>query len=219
LLGRQTLFLSAICLQKHTHRIMIRLFTVFCKLNFKTLSAKDLFLQAMQDFSADKLSSVKLPCPFCGAKHPAWTYHDSYPRYLVSFENGAPFTYTIDITRLLCSSCQHTHALLPEILIPHSSYSLIFVLSVLKDYFSRVPVKTLSERYQVSLSTLYAWKELFLHHKKLWLGILEDMLADSLAFLSSIPHGNTSKDLSRFFLNSGYSFLQGVTKTAHFSSA
>lgn len=219
MLGRQTLFLTLMCLQKHTYRIMIRLFTIFCKLNFKILSAKDLFLQAMEDFSPDKLPSVKLTCPICGAKHPAWTYHDSYPRYLISFENGVPVTYTIDITRIICSSCQHTHAILPEIIIPHSSYSLIFVLSVLKDYFTRVPVKTLCEKYQISLSTLYAWKKLFLQHKKLWMGILEDICTDSLEFLSSIPHCNISKDLSLFFIQTGYSFLQGVTKTAHFSSA
>lgn len=219
MLGRQTLFLSPMCLQKHTHRIMIRLFTVFCKLNFKTLSVKDLFLQAMEEFSPDKLPSVKLPCPFCGAKHPDWAYHDSYPRYLISYENGAPVTYTIDITRVICSSCQHTHAILPEMIIPHSSYSLIFVLSVLKDYFSRLPVKTLCEKYQIGLSTLYAWKQLFLQHKKLWLGILEDLCTDPLAFLSSLPPVHTSRDLWLFFLNQGYSFLQGVTKTAHCNSS
>ena len=140
---------------------MIKLFTVFCKLNFKTLSAKDLFIESMKDFSSDKLPFIKLACPCCGAKNPTWSYHDSYKRYLISFENEISTTYTIDITRIICSSCKHAHAILPEITIPYSSYSLTFILSVLKDYFSKITVKTLCEKYQISASMLYGWKRLF----------------------------------------------------------
>ena len=199
---------------------MIRLFSIFCKLNFNKLSAKDLFLIAMQDFSTDKLSSLDMPCPFCGAKHPAWSYHDSYDRYLISFERGTVVTHQIDITRIICSSCGHPHAILPEIIIPYSSYSLPFVLSVLRDYYlSRMTVQSLCDKYQISPSTLYAWKRLFILHKKLWLGILQDIYQDALDFLSAIPSPNTSHELTLFFKQHGYSFLQGVTKTANFSSA
>lgn len=174
----------------------------------------------MQDFSIEKFPSLELPCPFCGAKHPEWSYHDSYKRYLISFEMGTTITYDIDTTRIICSSCKHTHAILPEIIIPYSSYSLIFVLSVLRDYYlSHMTVQLLCDKYQISPSTLYTWKRLFAIHKKLWLGILEDIYQSSIDFLSSIPSINTSADLSSFFEHQGYSFLQGVSKTAHFSSA
>ncbi len=168
----------------------------------------------MGNYTSDKLPFLDLVCPFCGAKHPTWSYHDSYTRYLISYENRCPVSYIIDITRIICSSCKHTHAILPEIIIPHSSYSLIFVLSVLKDYFNKMPVKQVCEKYQISVSMLYGWKHLFLLHKKLWLGILEDIYQNSLKFLSSIPNLNTSTDLSEFFLQNNYSFLQGITKTA-----
>ena len=183
------------------------------------LSAQDLFLDSMKDFSSDKLPFIKLVCPLCGSKHPTWSYHDSYQRYLISYENGRTITYTIDITRIICSSCEHAHAILPEIIIPHSSYSLTFVLSVLKAYFSKMKVKEICEKYQISISLLYGWKQLFLQHKKLWLGILEDTYRNSLEFLSSKPNLNSSKDFFQFFLQIGNSFLQGLTKTAHFSSA
>lgn len=199
---------------------MIRLFTIFCKLNFKILSAKDLFLESMKAFSSDKLPFIKLSCPHCGAKTPTWSYHDSYQRYLISFENEVTITYTIDITRIICSSCQHTHAILPEIIIPYGSYSLPFIIAVLKDYFLRdLTVKTLCEKYQISISMLYRWKRLFLVHKKLWLGILENLYQNYIAFLSSLPTFNTSNDLSLFFLINSHSFLQSIRKTAHFSSA
>lgn len=193
---------------------MIRLFTVFCKLNFDKLSAKGLFLKSMKDFTPDKLPFIKLVCPYCSAKHPTWSYHDSYTRYLVSYENQDTVTYTIDITRIVCSSCKHPHAILPEIIIPYSSYSLTFILSVLRDYYFKMKVKDICEKYQISVSMLYAWKLLFLQHKRLWLGILEDIYHSSSEFLSSIPKFNTSYDLRQFFAQNGHSFLQGVTKTA-----
>lgn len=214
MLGRLTLFLLLIRLEKHTHKIMIRLFSIFCKLNFNKLSIKELFLESMKEFSSEKLPFVKLPCPFCGAKKPNWTYHDSYPRYLVAFENNAPANHIIDITRIICSSCEHTHAILPEIIIPYSSYSLTFILSVLRDYYLKTKIIDICEKYQISVSMIYAWKLLFIQHKKLWLGILEDIYHSSLAFLATIPKFNTSNDLRWFFEQNGLSFLQGVSKTA-----
>jgi len=221
LLARSTLFLFEYVIKDTSYlKIMIRVFSVFCKLNFTKLSAKDLFLAAMQDFSAEKLSSLNMPCPFCGAKHPDWSYHDSYERYLISFEMGTVVTYEIAISRIICSSCHHPHAILPEIIIPYSSYSLPFVLCVLRDYYLfHLTVQALCDKYQISPATLYAWKRLFLIHKKLWLGILQDIYQDALDFLSSIPAIKTSADLSLFFRHHAHSFLQGVSKTAHFSSA
>lgn len=174
----------------------------------------------MLDFSIEKLSSLVITCPFCGAKHPKWTIHGVYSRYLISFEKGAPITYTISVSRLLCSSCGHTHAILPEIIIPYGSYSLIFVLTVLRDYYlSHITVHMLCEKYQISPSTLYAWKRLFLIHKQLWLGVLQNISQSSLDFLSSFPSHYTSAALELFFLNHASSFLQGVSKTTAFSSA
>jgi hypothetical protein len=199
---------------------MIRVFTIFCKLNLKKLSAEALFGAAMQEFSTDKLSSLLLPCPFCKAKHPNWSYHASYTRYLISFEKGLTVAYEISITRLICSSCKHTHAILPEIIIPYGSYSLLFILTVLRDYYlSCMTIRTLCDKYQISQSTLYAWKHLFLIHKKLWLGFLEDILQKPLAFLSSFPSISNSLELEIFFMSHAQSFLQGVSKTAFFNSA
>jgi hypothetical protein len=193
---------------------MIRVFTIFCKLNFKFLSVKDLFFVSMKEFTAEKLPFLKLRCPFCGAKNPSWEYHDSYSRYLIGFENNVPVSNIIDITRIICSSCKHPHAILPEIIIPYSSYSLTFVLSALRDYFSKMKIMDICEKYQISISLIYAWKLLFLQHKKLWLGILDDMYHHSSEFLSSIPTFTTSNDLRQFFTQNGYSFLQRLRKTA-----
>ena len=63
----------------------------------------------------------------------------------------------------------------PEMLIPYSSYSLRFVLTVLEDYFLHVhTVEQICETYQIAHSTLYVFRNLFLSHKQLILGILND---------------------------------------------
>lgn len=199
---------------------MIRAFTVFCKLNFIKLSALEMFTEAMRDFSKEKLPKLALPCPFCGAKHPQWSELASYNRDLISFEKGSPVTYSITVSRIDCSSCGHTHAILPEIIIPYSSYSLIFILAVLHDYYlTHMTVQALCDKYMIATSTLYAWKRLFQIHKKLWLGILQDAATSPLTFLSLLPSISTSDDLATFFQCHAQSFLQGVTKTAHYSSA
>jgi hypothetical protein len=198
---------------------MIRLFVAFCKLNYKTLSAIDLFLKSMEEFTPANIPLIKLSCPCCGAKKPRWSYHGSYKRYLLSFENNQLKTDRINITRIICSSCKHTHAILPEIIIPCGSYCLLFVLSALKDYFSKMDITKICEKYQISPATLYGWKQLFLRHKKLWLGILEDMYQNPLLFLASILESDTSKKLQQFFKQNGHSLLQGVTKTARFNSS
>jgi len=218
-LARLTLFPRKICLRKHIYKIMIRLFTVFCKLNFKILSTRQLFLSAIEDYSLEKIPFLKLPCPNCGAKRPIWAYHDSYERCFISYQNKSTINDAIDITRIICSSCNSTHAILPEVIIPFRSYSLLFVLAALKDYFtSGITVAALCDKYQISASTLYEWKHLFDTHKKLWLGVLEDIYQESLDFLSSTLNANASDKLKDFFLNNKISFLQGRTTTARLDS-
>lgn len=174
----------------------------------------------MQGFSKEKLPNLVLPCPHCGAKHPKWTVMASYSRDLISYENGSTVTYSITVIRIICSSCGHTHAILPEIIIPYSSYSLIFILMVLRDYYlTHMTVQALCNKYMIATSTLYAWKRLFQIHKRLWLGILVDAATSALDFLATLPTAGTSDDLAVFFLSHAQSFLQGVTKTAYFSSA
>jgi hypothetical protein len=190
---------------------MIRLFTVFSKLNYLRQTDVELYLQAILNFS-----TKFLPCPCCGAKNPSWKQHAVYDRYLISFENGHSVATIITIDRLICSSCDHTHAILPEILIPHSSYGILYIVQVLRAYFMGLfTVVNLCEHYQISVSTLYAWKKLFLLHKKLWLGVLEDSMLSVLSFLNRMPSFGLSNELLIFFQSQRISFLQGISKTTH----
>lgn len=166
----------------------------------------------------------KVPCPFCNAKDPQWNYHASYDRYIIEVINGKVVVNTVVITRLRCSSCNRTHAILPDFLIPYSSYCLAFILMVLNQFFSKTQtVNSLCVSFQISHSTLYGWVKLFLIHKKLWLGVLEDMISNSIDFLNSRfdlrTHLFASEFLSSFFEHFAISFLQGISVTAAFDSS
>lgn len=184
---------------------MIRVFELFCKLKFMNLSAIDIFLQAMANFHPHNHK-----CPFCHTEHPDWIKHAVYDRYLISFENGRTVSYRITIIRYRCPSCGHTHAILPEAIIPYQSYSLLFIIAVMRDYYiSPLTIEDICAKYDISISTLYSWKKLFLKHKKIWLGLLDDMCTSPVQFLNSIFVGDLLHNLKEFFLISGISFLQG----------
>lgn len=178
---------------------MIRPFTVFCKLNQITFSDRQWL-----EKEAGSLSHTDGTCPVCHAKARLSPFA-SYARYLVEWKGSLPATHEITVQRYQCSSCGHTHALLSSALVPYSSYSLRFILLVLRDYFlGRTCVQKICEHAGISVSTLYRWKALFLAHKALWLGILEDMGTSAETFMDGMD-GTLLQGFCRRFL---FSFLQ-----------
>lgn len=178
---------------------MIRPFTVFCKLNQISFSDRQWL-----EKEAGSLSHTDGVCPVCHAKA-CLSPFAFYTRYLVEWEDGLAATHEVTVQRYLCSSCGHTHALLSSALVPYSSYSLRFILLVLRDYFlGRACVQKICERAGISVSTLYRWKALFLAHKALWMGVLEDMGTPAETFMDRMD-GTLLQGFCRKFL---FSFLQ-----------
>ncbi|WP_276624136.1 DUF6431 domain-containing protein [Syntrophomonas wolfei] len=69
---------------------------------------------------------------------------------------------------MICKSCGHTHAILPEVIIPYRSYSILFILTVLRDYYTRSDdIWEIGDKYQIAVSTLYLWIHLF-HWQGIW---------------------------------------------------
>ncbi len=193
---------------------MIRIFGHFCKLNFLKYSKNSLNKCLIE------LIPNGYACPRCKTKHPNWKKHATYCRYLIFFEDGVVVTDLLVITRYKCQSCKHTHALLPDLVIPYSSYSLGFVIVVMQEYFNKNPtVAAICSKYDISVSAFYCWKELFLKHKKIWLGLLDDSLTTSIQFLDTFFGGNRFYNLIEFFQIAGISFLQSQfhRKTAYYS--
>lgn len=160
---------------------MIRLFKIFCKLNQITFSDRRWFEQDVR--------SICLPdssCPFCGAAG-CFEAFAGYDRYLVEMVGNRPVSHTIRVKRYRCTSCRHTHAALSSCLVPYRSYSLRFILTVLRSYFLHLKsVEAICEAYGIAVSTLYQWKRLFLKQKSLWLGALENLLQGDVPFMDSL---------------------------------
>lgn len=190
---------------------MIRVFYAFYKSKFMNISDLSLFNQAIEAFQADQAV-----CPFCHAKY-ACSEFASYSRHLITYEKKAVVCHDITIPRVLCNSCGHTHAILPDVLIPYGSYSLRFILIVLRRYFLKsTPIVELCETFCISVSTLYAWIRLFHSQKELWLGILKGTEGSSPDFIRALFSGSFSPE--SFFRTFQLSFMQS-SFTTHYDSS
>lgn len=148
-------------------------------------------------------------CPLCGSTANCHI-HDYYDRSLVDFRSGIRTRYSLCVMRIFCDSCEHAHAILLDVMIPYSSFSLLFILCLLGQYFAdRFTVEQLCERYGISQNRFYQWLSLWRSHKQDWLGLLEDLSVSDLSFLRGILVSDRFSDFSmQFALRFSYSFLQ-----------
>ena len=189
---------------------MIRLFTALCKSMLEKLSDEAIFQKATDGFNYHNER-----CPDCGAAGKLSPYGD-YDRNLVSHDGEKVIESRINPLRFECVSCGTTHALLPDILIPYSPYSLRFMLNVLVAHFERsMTVATLCSHYGIAVSTLYAWKHRLLEHKDLLLGMLANLKEPVQVFLRDLLASiRLSEQLSDFFRHYNFSFLQNRSTAA-----
>ena len=73
----------------------------------------------------NKLDLVLLTCPLCS--HTGTEVHSYYDRAVKS-EN---ITFRLVVLRIRCQFCGHTHAILPDTIVPYSSVSLKDTISIL----------------------------------------------------------------------------------------
>jgi hypothetical protein len=188
---------------------MIRLFLQLCKC-YKQISFTNeitIFNEYIKAINIDELD-----CPFCGARH-VLSIFTSYDRHLVTYENNTVQDNLVNISRCICSSCGHTHALLPSVIVPYMSFSFKFTISIIHDYLIHKfhSVGAMCEHYGIAISTFYRIVKKFKEHKRLWLGLLTDKLTSNLAFtqhLLSSTFIQIEIFLSNFFNKTGTSFFQ-----------
>ncbi len=190
---------------------MIRFFYTFGKSFLCCNSDLMTFNNSMNAFQVNSAT-----CPDCSAKYNS-TFFSSYCRNMITFENGLNTCHTVSITRVICNSCNHTHAVLPNHLIPFGSYTLSFILKVLRAYFlGAKTIKYLCDFFQISISTLYDWIRLFKEQKHIWLGILNDSVISVVKFIDDILC--CSKSVSSFYQITKTSFMQNFKTTLSDSS-
>ena len=195
---------SKLAPERSANKEMIRLFTGLCKALFKELPDEEIFLEG-----TDKYGHYDKQSPCCGASGKL-APHGSCSRGLVYCKDGKVVATRVEPRRFKCAPCEKTHALLPDIIVPYSPYSLRFMLLVLIAYFEREEtVVAVFERFGIAVSTLYEWKKRLALHKELMLGLLISQKTPALAFLEGLlGSARLSHALRDFFSRHAFSFLQ-----------
>ena len=162
-----------------------------------TVSANDRFKENDLQLSENALSDYNPDCHCCsrcGKKIWAEGKVSSYIRGVTHVVNGQRVDDEIRIPVYLCSQCgkssrrggtengDYNHAILTDNLIPFTYFTLIFVLTVLKDYATRTSsnakrhtVAEICEYWNISVSTLYRWKERYKDHYDAWANSTESI--------------------------------------------
>lgn len=165
----------------------------------------------------DAFRPEKEVCPACGASQ-SCHFHASYDRNLIDFVSGCPVYHSIRISRVICSGCGHSHSILPDLIIPYSTYGLLFILRVIAEYLTGIhTVEQLCARFGISHSMLYRWFAIYLSHKEEWLGVLASAETSPLAFLKDICRMPAfSVFACSFVMQTAVSFLQSHRNPAPF---
>ena len=163
-------------------------------------------------------------CPICNSTGNCHI-HDYYGRSIIDFDAGQRTDADLCVLRVFCDSCEHAHAVLPDVIIPYSSFSLLFVLRFLGHYFAALgSIEQLCERFGVSQNLFYKWLKLWNSHKQRWLGVLADSETSSISFWKKLYEQERYSDFSMEFIRSiSYTFLQAhknpvlqSSKNAHY---
>lgn len=184
---------------------MIRLFIDVCKSYhlFKHLNEVSLYREMHEN------SLKNLPvCPFCGAPSSKFHLNGKYSRDFITYENNHPLIQKLQISCVECNSCGHSHALLPDIIIPYSSFSLKFILSVvyakITNRFSSLDC--LCSHFQISISTFYRFFKCFISDFFLLRTLISHI--SSIMDFEKLSFYQLTSLLHSFFTTYGHSFLQ-----------
>lgn len=97
----------------------------------------------------------KYICPSCSAKN-CFIRHATYPRNICLLVSDEFVYEKTTILRLLCKSCNATHAILPAGTIPYWCFSYDCVLKVLTTVLiHKKSVPKVSEKYKISVQIIY----------------------------------------------------------------
>lgn len=142
-----------------------------------------------------------------------FTLAGTYERYIVSFDSNTQRKYSVKVLRVRQRGdmARRTFSLRPDWLLPNSSFSIRFILSVIYHYlFTRdCSIPDFVDHWQISRSTLYIWLDLFKTCSHKWLKALSDSektARDIKSRKTSIPASPRSF-LSLF----GYDFFESFT--------
>lgn len=193
---------------------MIRVFNKICKC-FRKIKNKNDYQLYMSFYNNNDNYINKCPC--CGSPSTSFHKDGSYNRDFICREEGTTICHRIKVKCMECDSCGHSHALLPSVVLPHSSFGFHFVICLLYDYITHnySSVVELCSKYDISISTLYRIYKRFLQDKLLMLGLMDSVIQSTKSYITSLytdTFETVDVILCDFFDSHGYSFMQPKCK-------
>lgn len=167
-------------------------------------SAFLLFQEVMKNYSVREEK-----CPHCHETGKC-VRHAWYLRNLIDYEKGEGVIYRqIKVLRVRCLCCRHTHSVLPDCIIPYTTYSLFFILRIfITRIFMRNTILKICRQFHISVSMFYRWRLLFKEHIKNLPEKWSYCQSSEKNFLTNLLHSSYSAFESSFFIKNQYSFLQ-----------
>lgn len=190
---------------------MIRLFLNVCK-TFHKIKHLHLNDYELYCYLADNSNGETVSCQFCKAPGHMFSKNGSYVRHLVFIDQGHVQDKRIITKNLKCTSCSKSHALLFSLIVPHSSYSIHFLVELIYSRLTRkfANVQRLCEFFDITERTFYRIRKRFLLDS-FCINSLLNSFNDLIESLRSLFHSDSvsfHSVLQFFFSSCGYSFMQ-----------
>lgn len=123
--------------------------------NLKNFSSYDERCAYIQSLMSD-LSDVSIhTCPCCGAKD-KFVKYGTYRRNFSCIIGDTIENYFICVQRVICKSCNHTHALLPNFIVPYKIMALSSIATIVHRATTSSAYK-LANTINLSFQSIYAF--------------------------------------------------------------
>ena len=189
--------------------LMIRLFLNTCKAYKQLKGCNELLILKYLSHNAD-ISCYR--CSNCFAPSEKYVNNGTYDRHFTHMEGDSVVDSLITIQVKQCSSCQHSHALLQYLIIPYSSFSLGFIVTLLYSKLSNKfsSINEICAHFDISQRTYYRIMHRLMqdYHALSKTMSQYSKLLEIISSLYSSSHERLKQLLKNFFEFAGHSFMQ-----------
>ena len=120
--------------------------------SFSSNKEKNSYIQSLMPDITDIDRNI---CPCCHAKNKLIKY-GTYERNISILEDDEINNYRISVQRVICNSCNHTHALLPNFIVPYKIMALFSIARIVQSV-SVTSAYKLAEIINLSVQMIYKY--------------------------------------------------------------
>lgn len=120
--------------------------------SFSSYSEVNSYIQSLMPDITDIYRNV---CPCCHAKEKLIKY-GTYERNISILIDNDIENYRVSIQRVICTSCNHTHALLPNFIVPYKIMAIFSIAQIVKRASISSAYK-LAETINLSVQMIYSY--------------------------------------------------------------